>query len=426
MYRMILSGIVGLFLLLALAPMAAWAWDDCPLGLVDDPYPGACPRYIDTNGDGICDHSQSEPAPVVPPEPDVAETSSASPSAVEPQAIDSPDLEGLDVLPSGRFRRLTVKDLEELYRIPYEALAPLLQENNLHLSADSALSEVMNLTGWSRRQLIEKLEALTFSQESALIPLSSSPTPPAALAQSTSPSDGGLPAIPKELIVILITTAFLAVLKSASLARTRSHGKTLRWLTLFRYRKILNYALLFSFLGSLLAGILDFFSLRWGWFQSWSRLIVDIHLDSSLILTLLGTVHTFWHWPYYKARLLRKLPRNNSTRAKWAINVLLTLSFLICSLSGLLDIVLVRYAEINQYGQALVAWHLYSSLLMIATGLLHGVWHWRYYLKFGHSRNEQGLSEKKQPARSGRRVIGPQPGADFPLQLSQIDKAREN
>ena len=35
------------------------AWDDCPLGLVDDPYPGACRRYVDTNGDGICDHSQS-------------------------------------------------------------------------------------------------------------------------------------------------------------------------------------------------------------------------------------------------------------------------------------------------------------------------------------------------------------------------------
>jgi len=39
----------------------AYAWDDCPKGLVNDPYPGKCPSYIDTDENGICDHS--EPAP---------------------------------------------------------------------------------------------------------------------------------------------------------------------------------------------------------------------------------------------------------------------------------------------------------------------------------------------------------------------------
>jgi Domain of unknown function (DUF4405) len=29
----------------------------CPFGLVDDPYPGRCRRYVDSNGDGICDYS---------------------------------------------------------------------------------------------------------------------------------------------------------------------------------------------------------------------------------------------------------------------------------------------------------------------------------------------------------------------------------
>jgi len=31
---------------------------DCPFGLVDESYPGTCGRYIDSNGDGICDLSQ--------------------------------------------------------------------------------------------------------------------------------------------------------------------------------------------------------------------------------------------------------------------------------------------------------------------------------------------------------------------------------
>ncbi|MBN1628928.1 MAG: hypothetical protein JW990_04135, partial [Thermoleophilia bacterium] len=39
----------------------ALAWDDCPFGEVDCVYPGDCSRYVDTNGDGICDRSQPEP-----------------------------------------------------------------------------------------------------------------------------------------------------------------------------------------------------------------------------------------------------------------------------------------------------------------------------------------------------------------------------
>lgn len=37
------------------------AWDDCPFGYEDESYPGTCWRYVDTNGDGICDHSQEDP-----------------------------------------------------------------------------------------------------------------------------------------------------------------------------------------------------------------------------------------------------------------------------------------------------------------------------------------------------------------------------
>jgi len=30
----------------------------CPRGLVNDPYPGKCRRYVDNNGNGICDLSE--------------------------------------------------------------------------------------------------------------------------------------------------------------------------------------------------------------------------------------------------------------------------------------------------------------------------------------------------------------------------------
>ncbi len=62
--------ILGAFALLTMAgmifgfalPDAALAWDNCPRGVTNCAYPGLCGRYVDTNGDDICDLSQPKPA----------------------------------------------------------------------------------------------------------------------------------------------------------------------------------------------------------------------------------------------------------------------------------------------------------------------------------------------------------------------------
>lgn len=53
--------IILIFFLVLISSTNALAWDDCPKGLVNDPYPGECSKYIDTDNDGICDHSQPAP-----------------------------------------------------------------------------------------------------------------------------------------------------------------------------------------------------------------------------------------------------------------------------------------------------------------------------------------------------------------------------
>jgi len=50
-----------IFILVAFSSISIYAWDNCPFDLDDDPYPGECKRYIDTDGDGICDLSQPAP-----------------------------------------------------------------------------------------------------------------------------------------------------------------------------------------------------------------------------------------------------------------------------------------------------------------------------------------------------------------------------
>ena len=52
---------LGIILILIALSSKSLAWADCPFGYEDEEYPGTCWRYIDTNNDGICDHSQSEP-----------------------------------------------------------------------------------------------------------------------------------------------------------------------------------------------------------------------------------------------------------------------------------------------------------------------------------------------------------------------------
>jgi len=61
------------------SPSGASAWADCPKGLVNDPYPGRCGRYVDTNGDDICDLSQPKPASTTTTSPAMATVTTGEP-----------------------------------------------------------------------------------------------------------------------------------------------------------------------------------------------------------------------------------------------------------------------------------------------------------------------------------------------------------
>lgn len=80
-----------IFILIALSSISIYAWDNCPFGLEDDPYPGECKRYIDTDGDGICDRSQPAPEDR---NPNVVLTISDSPS---PERKSLPDYNFLEI-----------------------------------------------------------------------------------------------------------------------------------------------------------------------------------------------------------------------------------------------------------------------------------------------------------------------------------------
>ena len=59
-----MSKIGKLFILVlsVFTPLTSLAWNDCPYNETNCTSPGLCSDYIDTDNDGICDHSQSAPA----------------------------------------------------------------------------------------------------------------------------------------------------------------------------------------------------------------------------------------------------------------------------------------------------------------------------------------------------------------------------
>ena len=110
-----------------------YAWDDCPYGKTDSSctFPGECGKYIDTNNNGICDHS--EPAP-----------SGGAPSDISPSGEISEELIDRYVpTPSSELKNYTIKQVCEEYNISQNCLINALKSkiNEVISNEDSSSSD---------------------------------------------------------------------------------------------------------------------------------------------------------------------------------------------------------------------------------------------------------------------------------------------
>jgi uncharacterized membrane protein YfcA len=410
---------------------SAWAWDDCPLGLVNDPYPGACPRYIDTNNDGICDHSQSDPAlsvatesaPIspndgvsLPTETGLTDSgavdapASLSPNPPVPPEKSAPNLDALSALSNRKLKIMTVADLAS-FGIPSNRLLTALAGRGISADSQTSLASIFQDGEFSRSTFLQFCTDL-FAQPSAgqnpdpALPLI--PVAPTQTASASGTSTGivavvgyneppnpssGVKGVPEELWVAVITAVVLILMKSLALLRTVSRGRSCAWFTLKNYRWSLNLLLTFTFAVSFFSGALDTLALSFRWFAGWERTIVTVHLDSSLAFLLVAAVHTFWHWPYYrtcwrKAKQLRR--QNRKAFWRWGLNLALTASFLISLVSGVLDLLPLRFHLLQAMAPFLLDVHIYSSLVMMGIGVAHTLWHLPYYRH--HARRKSSVA----------------------------------
>lgn len=395
--------------------LPVFAWDDCPLGLVNDPYPGSCPRYVDTNGDGICDHSQSPPETnseeVIPsesngiqnlPEPPALPPDNLEISKVTEDFTDS--IRELSLLPLVKLRDLNIGDLKIIYDLPADILISSLKQRGIIADLGTSIDQILKEGDFSRSDFLAFLEDSlntnpsinpdesgyeayknndfqTFT-DSQSTQTSSTPTLSGlGVAQKGKPNS---PLWTKGEAFALFSTLFLIlVLKGLTSIQKRFPRKSLKWFTLKNYHFALNLLLLISFSLSFLTGLMDFLSLEFGLFSQWGKEIVALHYNSSYVMLLLGFVHALWHIPYYKGCLRQtgKLFRKNKpTFWKWVLNIVLTLGFAVSILSGLINYLAVYFHWKGIPSPSLEV-HIYSSLVLMGVSLLHTLWHLEYYRK---------------------------------------------
>ncbi len=77
---------------IAASTMSSSCATTCPYGLVNDPFPGQCSRYMDVGGDGICDFSQATPVTTTDTsttDTSTTDTSTTSPDDTSTTTVDS-------------------------------------------------------------------------------------------------------------------------------------------------------------------------------------------------------------------------------------------------------------------------------------------------------------------------------------------------
>jgi hypothetical protein len=249
-----LSGIVFGFACSSGAP----PWENCPKGLVNDPYPGACRRYVDTDSDGICDLSQ-------PRSTDTTTTSLAVTTATscEPPTGDCP-------------------------------LGPCAGCGAC-MSISAAVSTVSTAPVTEAVALAAPTGSVTTS--TALPPSGGSDDSSVA----TAPATGAYNVSPIAVGFFLIYAVSFALYKAKRIKITT-------------HRKIWNVLLLATFLITGIFGLILTIQLDY----ELPFTTIDLlfwHVEAGVVMTLISLFHVGWHLRYYRNLLRRRSGKVRSARA---------------------------------------------------------------------------------------------------------------
>ena len=259
---MILKKIIFTLLVSILIPVTTLAWDDCPYNEIDCPSPGDCNRYIDTDNDGICDHSQ--PAP----------------EDRNSNAINTEVGEAINSLISGKDLKIkTVNEIAEIYQIDKKIYSEKLSE---HLET--------NIKSENSFQLLHDnygLEPSAAKDIAASIKFGTQINIPESTESENKQS--------KRKYHLLLISLLLIILYAITHILAKK-----KIISVVNHRRIWNVLLLITFLVSGILGILLVIRINFGIAIPLPFNILFWHVEIGIAMFVISIFHTLWHWVYFK------------------------------------------------------------------------------------------------------------------------------
>ncbi|HOX97223.1 MAG TPA: hypothetical protein PL066_02635 [bacterium] len=257
------------FSMLVFFPASVFAWDDCPRGEVD--CTGECALFVDTDNDGICDHSQ--PAP---------EDRAVSTELIN---LDQPLVSGIepisetvsteDLISGTDLKTMNVAEVAAVYGIDAKVYA-------------DALGDYLN-------SKVKSTDAFQILKDNYGLEPSAAKDIAVALASGVVAAP--VEKVSKEINVYHLLPIFGVLVFFYVLTHILSKKNKISIAT---HRKIWNVLLTLTFLASGLLGVLLVIRINFGIAIPLPFNMLYWHVEAGIAMTAISVFHIIWHWPYYR------------------------------------------------------------------------------------------------------------------------------
>jgi len=279
-----------ILLLLIFNTVSAYSWDNCPFGLEDDPYPGECNRYVDSDGDGICDLSQ--PAPE-----DRENFISLNLDIINENTNEQHEEEFSVEIEGTELKKMRIMDIASLWNIKADDLLNEIVnkynlENNYNINNSiNDLRQEYKFSPSQIKEIAENIKLINSSHEIKYTPELTLKAEAATSDISVEPSSKKAFLPDYNFLEIFFITLFIYF-------GGKFWARKLK-ITLPREKKFWNILLLISFIGSAGTGMILVFIRDFEWFKSINFNFLYWHVEFSILMTLIGIFHALWHLKYY-------------------------------------------------------------------------------------------------------------------------------
>jgi len=276
-------------------------WNSCPFGLENDPYPGECGRYIDTNQDNICDLSQPKPTDEsYKPNEEIIKNDNS-----QKNTVTSPEEEYSVEIPGSRMKTMTIDEIAQLWDIDATQLLNKLK-GDLLLKMDYSINNtVEDLRAEVRfspsiiKGVAENLKKQKSSQSEDFVLTDESNHAGSEVVkeQIISSESQAEPTTQNKIIsdynfieISILTLLFYLGGKWLAARFKISSAKE---------KKFWNILLLFSFIASAGTGFILVMIRDFDWFRSINFNFLYWHVEYSIVMGFIGIFHALWHVKYY-------------------------------------------------------------------------------------------------------------------------------